>query len=134
MEFEAPFTAQIESRNGVARIALSGELDMATVPVLKEHLTHFEQNGVSAIMLDLRDLTFVDSSGLHAFLQARMRAKTNGHQIILVGATPTARRLFDLTHTTEFLLEDENVVNVLDQFTGNTARRTSLAAGGDPGV
>jgi len=37
MKFAPQFIARIESQNGVARIALSGELDMATVPVLKEH-------------------------------------------------------------------------------------------------
>jgi hypothetical protein len=37
MEFAPQFIARIESQNGVARIALSGEFDMATVPVLKEH-------------------------------------------------------------------------------------------------
>jgi anti-anti-sigma regulatory factor len=30
-----------------------------------------EQDGVAAVMLDLRDLTFIDSSGLHVFLQAK---------------------------------------------------------------
>ena len=36
MGFAPQFTARTESRNGVVSIALSGELDMATVPVLDE--------------------------------------------------------------------------------------------------
>jgi anti-sigma B factor antagonist len=111
------FTARTESRNGVARIAVDGELDMTTVPVLLEQLTRFEQDGVSAIMLDLRDVSFVDSTGLHAFLEAHDRAKTNGHRFVLSGATPFTRRLFAITGT-EFLLDRHEAASVLGQFTG----------------
>lgn len=116
------FTARSDSRNGVASIALSGELDMATVPYLDGHLAPFESNGVSAIMLDLRELTFIDSTGLHALVQARERAKTNGQRLILLGTRPSARRLFEVT-CTEFLLDDPEVLNVIKQFTGT---RTSM--------
>jgi anti-anti-sigma factor len=72
------FEARTEARNGVARVAMAGELDMATVPILTKELALVEQDGVGAIMLDLRDVSFVDSQGLHAFLQAHERAKSNG--------------------------------------------------------
>jgi anti-anti-sigma factor len=57
-------------------------------------------------MLDLRDVSFVDSSGLHAFLQASERAKANRHRMVLIGARPSTRRLFALTGT-EFLLDEQ---------------------------
>jgi anti-sigma B factor antagonist len=104
MGFVPSFDARAESRNGIARIALAGELDVATVGVLNERMAAFEDDGVSAIMLDLRELTFIDSSGLLAFLQARTRAKANGHRFLLVGASPAARRLFALTRTETILL------------------------------
>lgn len=116
------FSAKSDSRNGVASIALRGELEMATLPDLEGHLAPFESNGVSAIMLDLGELTFMDSTGLHALVRARERARTHGQQLILVGARPSARRLFELT-CTEYLLDDQDVVGVIEQFTGS---RTSL--------
>jgi anti-anti-sigma factor len=115
-------TAHVESRNGVARIAVSGELDLSTVPALMEQLAHVEQDGVTAIMLDLRDLTFIDSSGLHALLQARDRAKTNGHRLIWVGAGPPARGLFEITGT-QFLLDEHEAVGAMEQFTRSNADR-----------
>jgi anti-sigma B factor antagonist len=118
MGFEPQFSTSTETRNGVARIALSGKLDVANVPVLKEPLTRFEDDGVSAIMLDLRDLTFIDSAGLHAFLQARGRARANGHRLIFIRAGANTRRVFELTGT-QFLIDDQEAVNVLDQFTGS---------------
>lgn len=119
------FTTRIESRNGVARVSLVGDLDVATVPVLEAELARVEGDGVGGVMLDLRDLAFIDSSGLQAVLLARSRAEGNGHRLILIGARATARRLFELTGT-EFLLDEQEAVSLLDQFTGGT-RRAALA-------
>jgi len=117
------FAVKADSRNGVASIALRGELQMASVPDLEGHLAPFESNGVSAIMLDLRELTFIDSTGLRALLEARNRAESKGQRLILVGTRPSARRLFELTGT-EFLLGDEDVMGVLRQFTGSRTSET----------
>jgi anti-sigma B factor antagonist len=123
----AGLTTRIDSRNGVASITLSGELDVATVPLLERHLALFESNGIGGIILDLRELTFLDYSGLHVFLAAHARAKAAGRKLILIGATHAARRLFELTYT-EFLLDDGDAAGVLDQFTSHQGRRTARIA------
>ena len=105
MGLQPPFGARSQEMDGVVTIALSGELDMATVPILSDHLAPFEGNGVSTIILDLQGLTFIDSTGLHAFLEARRRAVSNGHRLQLTGAGPAARRLFELTGI-QFLLDE----------------------------
>jgi anti-sigma B factor antagonist len=121
MGSEPQFTAHVNSRNGVASIALRGELDLATVPDLEGHLAPFESNGVSAIMLDLRELTFIDSVALNSLARARERARTNGQRLILVGARPSARRLFELTRT-EYLLDDWDTIGVLNRFIDSETR------------
>lgn len=113
MASAASFIAHVESGRGAARIALSGELDIATVPVLEDHLAHVETDGVAAITLDLRELTFIDTMGLRAFIAARERAKANGRRLILAGAGQPVRRLIELTGT-EFLLDDQDAVDMLD--------------------
>jgi anti-anti-sigma factor len=105
MGLQPPFGARSQENDGVATIALTGELDMATAPILSDSLAPFDGNGVSTIILDLHDLTFIDSSGLLAFLEARRRAMSNGHRVLLSGASPSARRLFELTGT-QFLLDE----------------------------
>jgi anti-anti-sigma factor len=107
-------------------MALCGEFDMATAPRLDSSLAPFEDDGVSAIVLDLCDLTFIDASGLRALLRARDRAKTSGHQLILVGASASARRLFEIT-CTEFLLDDPDTADVLSRFVGSESRGTGQA-------
>jgi anti-anti-sigma factor len=95
----------VESINGVARVALSGDLDMASAPILEAQLTLSEQDDVTTILLDLRDLSFLDSKGLLEFAHAKERADAEGRKLVLVGASASSRRLFDLTQT-RFLLDD----------------------------
>jgi anti-anti-sigma factor len=111
------FTVQSESRNGVGKIAMAGELDIAGVWIMQGHLAKLEQSGVTAIILDVREVSFVDSAGLHAFLQASDRAKTNGHRFVLIGPQPSAQRVFMLTGT-EFLLDQREAASIVGQFTG----------------
>ena len=109
------FDIQDDRRNGVARLALRGELDVATAPKLEKHLEQVEGDGVGAVLLDLRDLTFVDSTGLHTFLKARSRAADNGHRFALVGANAQVRKLLQLT-ATQGVLEEQGV-RLLARFT-----------------
>lgn len=103
MDPEALLTTQIDKSNGVARVLLKGELDIWTAPLLTEPLTALERDGVDEVVLDLRDLTFLDVTGLHAFVDARRRADMNGHRLLIVGALPFACRLFHLTGTQDLL-------------------------------
>lgn len=120
METGQAFTTRIDSRNDVTSIALGGELDMATVPMLAEQLTAVERDGAKVIMLDLRGLRFIDSSGLHEFVRAHRRSLLNGHRVVLVGANPSARRLCEITGT-EFLLDAKGTAEVLGRFTSDGA-------------
>jgi anti-sigma B factor antagonist len=122
----AQLSLETKSRNGVARVAVRGELDMATAPRLDGCLAPIEDEGVSAIILDLRELTFIDSFGLRALLRARERAETHLRRLILVGANASARRLFEITRT-ERLLDDEDTADVLSRFVGSDDRGTGQA-------
>ena len=121
MGSEQQFSAQVNSRNGVASVALRGELDLATVSDFEGYLAPVESDGVSAIRLDLRELTFIDSVALHSLIRARERVEMNGKRLILVGARPAARRLFELTRT-EYLLDDQDAAGVINRFVGSETR------------
>ena len=122
MVFRPSFEVRSQKQDGVATIAFSGELDMATAPILRENLAPFEGNGVSAIILDLRDITFIDSIGLHALVEARRRAVSLGDRLLLSGASPAARRLMEITGTL-FLLDDT------EEFPGNENGTTDQMLG-----
>ena len=114
-------TTRIDARNGVTTIALSGELDLATVSILNDQLSALERDGCAAVLLDLRELSFIDSSGLSALVRAYKRAGANGHRFLLVGASPFARRLCEMTGT-QFLLEEQGTVQLLGRSTGDGSR------------
>ena len=107
MGYVPPFSSHTQTADGVARIAVSGELDLATAPVLYDQIVSAEAPGVTDITLDLQDMTFLDGSGLRALLAARSRADANGHRLLLVGATAPALRLFELTGT-RYLLDEQD--------------------------
>jgi anti-anti-sigma factor len=108
-------TVRVESVNGVARIVLSGELDVESTQILQQHLARSEEDDITATMLDLRDLSFLDSTGLHALVEAKERAEASGRRLILIGASASSRRMIELTNT-RFLL-DEDAVDVMSVFT-----------------
>lgn len=127
------FGIQLERRNGVARLALRGELDMATAPELEEHLTLVEQDDIGAVLVDLRDLTFVDCAGLHTFLKAKSRAEENGHRFALVGASGQFRRILHVT-ALQGILDEQEGLGLLALFAQpSSARpRTSVGTEGNP--
>ena len=113
MGFEV-FSAQVGSGRGATKIVLAGELDMATTPILEEHLVRAESDGATTILIDLRELTFMDTTGLHAFLAARERAEENGRKLLLVGAKEPVRRVFELTGQAS-ALDNQDAVSALDR-------------------
>jgi anti-sigma B factor antagonist len=55
----------------------------------------------SALVIDLRDVTFIDSSALRELLNARESAARDGRRIVLSGVPATVARLLEMTGTAE---------------------------------
>jgi anti-anti-sigma factor len=89
-----------EQLGNAVHLHLRGDLDMVTSPVLEDWLSAAERHGVSEIVVDLEHVTFMDTSGLHAFLRAAERASRGGREFAIVKALPQVRRVFELTDTT----------------------------------
>ena len=83
---------------GVTRVTPRGELDLATAPQLADALSQAAR-GSAAVIMDLSDLTFMDSSGLHAILTARARLHEANCRLMLVRGSQQVQRVFELTGT-----------------------------------
>ena len=83
-------------------LALSGELDMATVSRLTERLDDAARKRQS-VVLDLSDLDFIDSSGLRAFLEATAEASRDGWSFAITSPPARIRRVFEVAGVHEFL-------------------------------
>jgi anti-sigma B factor antagonist len=78
-------------------LAVTGDLDLATAPRLAEHLDAIDAaDGVRAVVIDLRALTFLDSSGIALLLSAARRAEREGWQLTIAGTPPQARYVIEL--------------------------------------
>lgn len=96
---QAPFAIRAERRNGVARISAIGELDLRTAPLLERALEAVDQLEPARVILDFRDLSFVDSTGVHAILRAHTRATANGSVLVVMNSSESVRKVFELTRT-----------------------------------
>ena len=87
-EFEPPpFSIDVVQQGDRSFLNLSGELDLATVAELEEALTTRLAAG-EHVVVDLRGLAFMDSSGVRALVTAHQSAKDNGRSLVIVRAPP----------------------------------------------
>ena len=78
---------------GVAWVQVVGELDLVTSPQFRQTLGE-AQRAVRLVVLDLRELCFIDSSGVHLILDAADDARRKAGQLLIVrGPTPVDRML-----------------------------------------
>jgi anti-sigma B factor antagonist len=81
--------------NGLV-LAVSGELDLATAPELREHLGAALDTGMTRIVVDLREVTFMDSIGLAAVLHARRRLRAGGRLALAVAPDSYAQLVLEI--------------------------------------
>ena len=92
----------IESLTGNAiRIGLRGELDLEHAYTFDEELRRVEALAPDCICIDLRELTFLDSSGLGRLVAARRRAMKARHRLVLVRGPAAVQRVLQLTAVEE---------------------------------
>jgi anti-anti-sigma factor len=84
-------------------LVLAGELDLATVPELDTMTERACADGAGELVLDLRELVFIDSTGLRAILRALQHCEAHRCQLFLTPGPPAVQRLFELTGLLERL-------------------------------
>jgi anti-sigma B factor antagonist len=106
-EPEMIFSTTVLNDGTRAVVVLTGELDMATVGEFEQALSAVERSAAS-IVLDLKDLSFVDCSGLHSFIAAQKRITAAGGRLAFTRGPRHIERLFTLTQASSFFefLED----------------------------
>jgi len=97
------FSIAIESDHDAARVTPTGEIDLLTAPQLRDQLRGLIDTGCARIVLDLRQVLFLDSSGLHAIIDAHARAKQEKRELTLIPGPAAVHRLFEITGTAERL-------------------------------
>jgi anti-sigma B factor antagonist len=91
------FRVEIEPEREHVRVVPHGELDLVTVGELKAQIDELRSNGIAAIVLDLRRLGFMDSTGLRLLLTVDAAARSDGFDFSIIDAEGPVRRLLELT-------------------------------------
>ncbi|RPF37369.1 STAS domain-containing protein [Streptomyces sp. TLI_185] len=84
-------------RRNPALIALAGEIDLDSAPLVRTALARCLSDGIRIADADLAPVTFCDCSGLNAFLYAAQRTTEAGGILRLHNPPPTLGRILDLT-------------------------------------
>jgi anti-anti-sigma factor len=103
---EENLAVEARTHRRTALVALRGELDMLTVSKVAEVIDELEPqpDGVRHLVLDLRGLTFMDSTGLHELLRQNEFARSNRHNLAVVRGTLAIDRLLEVTGAKDHLV------------------------------
>lgn len=97
------FSARAERRNGAAVVVVAGELDLAAVDTLRTVLARPEAQS-DTLIFDLRDVTFIDSSGLSVIVASHQRLRqAQGRFAVVIAHPSSVLRLFELCGLTDTL-------------------------------
>lgn len=100
---EPPFRLTLQPERDAIRATLAGDLDLATAPELRGSLEELIERGFTRLVIDLRELSFIDVAGLRMLLELDTASRRDGWRLALVPPPPPVRRIFELTGTTDAL-------------------------------
>jgi anti-sigma B factor antagonist len=87
----------VSEQDGSAVVAVAGEIDVYTSPILQERLVEVIRDGSSSIVLDLSEVTFLDSTGLGVLITGLKRCRSAGGDLVLVTAQPNVLKVLEIT-------------------------------------
>ena len=92
----------IEAENAT-HVKLTGDLDLSTAKRAEEAIEAAERSGSSMVVVDLRGLSFMDSTGLRVIVSADKRARRSNKRVVIVQGPAAVRRVFEITRLDERL-------------------------------
>jgi anti-sigma B factor antagonist len=95
-----PFRCDVEPSHGKVHLIPRGEIDLASVPVLEGKLRELRETGFDHLVVDLREVTFMDSTGLRLILAWDDESRADGVDFELIPGAPIVQRLFEITGVT----------------------------------
>lgn len=93
---ELPFEVRVRRLDGTTVLSFAGDLDLLTATDAATALSEAQAGGGS-VVLDLRTLRFIDSSGLRVILEAHRRSANDGARLLVAPGQEAVRRVLDLS-------------------------------------
>jgi anti-anti-sigma factor len=93
----AGFRVEVARYRDAVRVSPVGELDLATIGQLRGRIDEVMAAGADCVVLDLRETTFLDSTGLHLTVEVDAHATRTGIDFAIVPGPPAVHRIFEAT-------------------------------------
>jgi anti-anti-sigma factor len=94
---------RVETDGDLVRLALEGELDISSASRVEREIALLEDTSPRVLVLDLRRLDFMDSTGLRIVVGAIARAEAAGRRFVVVRGPEPVHRIFRITRLEERL-------------------------------
>ncbi len=94
---QSNFGVEVRDDERAVVIGVSGELDLASSPELEAELERGTSSDVELLIIDLRKLEFMDSTGLSVLVRAHQKATERGKRLAVVKGPQQVQRLLSLT-------------------------------------
>jgi anti-sigma B factor antagonist len=91
-----PFRCEVRPARDAVLVCPIGELDLATAPVVEAELHKVRDAGFTEIVLDLRGLTFLDSTGLRLLVSWTRESQRDGWRFAAIPAPDDVQRVVDM--------------------------------------
>jgi anti-anti-sigma factor len=91
------FSCDVGRNGSSAWVRPAGDLDLDTVHHVESALSEQREAGCGNLVLDLRELTFMDSTGLRLVIRWNTAAREEGFQFAIVPGSEVVQRVFRLT-------------------------------------
>jgi anti-anti-sigma factor len=110
------FEIDVSSREGgVKLVVLRGELDFDDAPRLGRVLEELRAEGERRVVVDLSELTFIDSSGISVLVVAARAANVEQQAFVVAAPTPNVQRVFDIVSLSELVVVEPAVESALER-------------------
>jgi anti-sigma B factor antagonist len=90
-------TLELAHTDGGCTVRCGGEIDLATAERLRDVLDRVVADGTGRVVLDIGDVTFIDSNGLNAIVTAYTDLRARGRTLQVRRPSRQARRLFAIS-------------------------------------
>ncbi len=113
-DLQSDFRVETHTTGRITTLTLSGELDLLSSPALEQELERAHASDCDVILLDLRELEFMDSTGLHVLVDAHQREQDAGRSLVLTKPSEQVQRLLDLTGVAELIRIVDSPAQLVD--------------------
>lgn len=103
--------SKIEKSTGVFVVSISGSIDTNTYAILEKELDALTQHCLKALVLDMKDVSYMSSAGVRVILKTQRMIQKNKGEFSMVNLQPQIRKVFDIINA----LPDLNIFSSVEE-------------------